>query len=65
MTHNEKMQHILAVLQEYAPTGTWQQRCADLGTEDTPEEQLKRLVGTLYDGLAYGNWPWTDYRIDR
>lgn len=22
-----------------------------------PEDQLKSLVGALYDGLAYGNWP--------
>ena len=22
-----------------------------------PEDQLKGLVGALYDGLAYGNWP--------
>lgn len=22
-----------------------------------PEDQLKTLVGALYDGLAYGNWP--------
>lgn len=24
-----------------------------------PEYVLRNAVGTFYDGLAYGNWPWT------
>lgn len=26
------------------------------------DQVLKELVGSLYDGLAYGNWPWTNYK---
>lgn len=24
---------------------------------------LRNWTGMLYDGLAYGNWPWTDFTM--
>ena len=24
----------------------------------------RQAVGMLYDGLAYGNWPWTSNKVD-
>jgi hypothetical protein len=27
-------------------------------------EDYRALVGTLYDGLAYGNWPWSPKTVD-
>jgi hypothetical protein len=28
------------------------------------EQQVRSLVGLLYDGLAFGNWPWSPKTID-
>jgi hypothetical protein len=25
---------------------------------ETKKSIVKTLIGTMYDGLAYGNWPW-------
>jgi len=28
------------------------------------EAILRELTGALYDGLAYGNWPWKSFKVD-
>ena len=30
----------------------------------TDKELLTITTGWLHDGLKYGNWPWTDYKVD-
>ena len=61
---------LLGMLQEIAPTGSEQQRCATLYNElkmrfvsTTPALSENALAGKmamiLHDGLTYDNWPWT------
>jgi hypothetical protein len=58
--------HLLAVLYHYAPNGVAQMRCLELmqacqrDGADGPELD-RSLANALQDGLAHGNWPWTDY----
>ena len=59
---DEKAYKMLGVCQEHCPTGKEQAAFAraynDMRSEGTEEpEMIKFLVGMLYDGLAYGNWP--------
>jgi hypothetical protein len=58
-------QTALALLQGYAPNGKAQQECSDMYNQllkdgASPKHVARRMVGALYDGLAYGNWPWTE-----
>lgn len=63
---------LLDVLQEYAPNGAAQGMCAEIYNDmqemvylehDTKREAELALVGALagmiFDGVNYGNWPWT------
>lgn len=57
-------QKLLAVLQDYAPTDKEQAVCSELiGTLFkqglTSREIDGMLAGAIYDGIRYGNWPWT------
>lgn len=55
---------ILGILQDIAPNGEAQNDCTNayneilkIATDD--KEILLRMAGMLYDGLAFGNYPWT------
>ena len=55
---------LLTILQDYAPTGNEQQRVSNSYNELVMNEKdenivVKNLAGWLYDGLAFGNWPWS------
>jgi hypothetical protein len=57
-------QKLLAVLQDYAPTGSAQARCGELIGEMfkdglTTREIDATLAGYISDGIRHGNWPWT------
>lgn len=55
---------ILEMLQEKAPNGKAQEICVDVyrniqtSVGFDKDEADRQMVGILYDGLAYGNWPW-------
>jgi hypothetical protein len=54
---------VVTIIMNHAPKGwtdgeryKWHKKiCADT----VGEKQLRSVVGVLYDGLAYGNWPWS------
>lgn len=59
----EASYRLLGILQEYAPNGKAQERCADIYNEAkrsgaTEKDLARTMTGAIYDGLAYGNWPW-------
>lgn len=61
---NKNADMLLSILQYYAPTGSAQQVCTEMylraqqeGIRD--DDLVKVMTGALYDGLQYGNWPWT------
>lgn len=69
MQTTERNQVYLACLQDHAPNGSVQTELANMmylmQTDGlTPKQIEKELVATLYTGLAYGSWPWTDYKKD-
>lgn len=60
---NKNATALLGILQEYAPTGTEQQKCTEIYLamqQDgiTGNDLILRLAGMLVDGLRHGNWPW-------
>lgn len=60
-TNQEHSQSLLAILNDFAPTGKEQRMIVDAYhayERDTPGGGLRFLAAALYDGLAYGNWPW-------
>lgn len=64
--YREQCEKILSILQSFAPTGKEQETCSELYRRldkelSCDQNMLRRLTGILYDGLAYGNWPWIDY----
>lgn len=59
---------IETIFLSFAPTGV-EQQIAMRAIKDTLADmtqsydfQIKTLTGMAYDGLAYGNWPWTVYK---
>ena len=70
MSTTEQQQRVVSTLVELAPDGPAQEKIVDLYRELRREygignnhQVLKALVGILYDGLAYGNWPWLEYTV--
>lgn len=58
------IQNLLALVQEYAPTGPAYQTVLNdfkKAQKDgaSEQEQIAILIGLVYDGLTYGNWPWS------
>lgn len=64
---NGNANKLLAVLQDYAPTGSAQQKCSQLIGELfakglTSREIDAALASAIVDGIRYGNWPWTEFK---
>jgi hypothetical protein len=63
---------LLGIIQEYAQDAIAQQICADAYNElqrrmlgaQRERGVTKIMAGMLYDGLAYGNWPWVSFNVD-
>lgn len=60
---NSNAYRLLTCLQAYAPDGDAQQICTDMlhdmeHLKESDEMIELGLVGAIYDGLRYGNWPW-------
>jgi hypothetical protein len=56
------------ILIDYAPNAEAQQAVSTMRVEierntETDDLIIKSLAGAIFDGLAYGNWPWTGTRI--
>ncbi len=61
MTNSQRVDAVLSVIEDITPEEHKPQvlRLASVIRHDYPEsEQLRMATGILYDGLAYGNWPW-------
>jgi hypothetical protein len=61
-TNQEHANTILRILNDFAPTGKEQGHLVDIYHEvekDRPGAGLMHMTGILFDGLTYGNWPWT------
>lgn len=56
-------ERILEVLIDLAPDEHAKIGLMGVATEvlsnETPHDSLRIITGWLYDGVAYGNWPWT------
>lgn len=55
---------LLGIVQSYAPSGDAQQKCTEMFWDAqregaTPRDLVRMLAGSLVDGFAYDNWPWT------
>lgn len=64
LTMNSNTSKLLAVLQDYAPTGYAQQKCSEMVGEMfkdglTTREIDAALAASIVDGIRHGNWPWT------
>ena len=56
----ERINHLVAVLVSYAPNPEDATRYVHREKQFAQNDELVRiLAGAIYDGLAYGNWPWT------
>lgn len=60
--HNEAKQHLLSAAMLLAPTGKEQQAFVQYfkdveSSGHDARKEARLIVGGLYDGLAYGNWP--------
>ena len=61
MTHNaERIQKLAQVLRSYMRTSDDEKYIKNFtsGHQATEAEIVLQLIGALYDGIAYGNWPW-------
>lgn len=64
MTYKQGAYNVLGILQGLAPNGKAQEKCAtayrDAEKDSRGDDKLflQTMTGLLYDGLAYGNWPW-------
>ena len=71
MTSNKaRIAHLIVVLDSYAPETAEAKKMIDeiVNRNDrhvTDAERILELVGTLYDGVAYGNWPWVVAKLNR
>jgi hypothetical protein len=64
MTDEDRIKSYLACLQSHAPDNVAQEQCAkmlhDIQEDGCTPHQIELLmVGALWDGLCYGNWPWS------
>lgn len=51
---------LLGILQDLAPDQESQRLCTKYyeAFENDQRDQDEKMAAALYDGLAYGNWPW-------
>lgn len=67
-TTREHCLAVLAILQDYAPTGKEQVEMATFLNDLVNDQRgythtvLRDLTWTLSDGLTHGDWPWTTRR---
>lgn len=59
---------LLTLLQAYAPNGEAQDICSRMYNSLIKSGMawymiVSTMLGSLSDGLRYGNWPWTDYGV--
>lgn len=56
----QTLYELLGIAQKIAPTGVEQAALAkhyNAMAGEPIKERFTRLIGVIYDGLAYGNWP--------
>jgi len=55
---------LLSILLELAPNPEAQAKATQFynntGPVEDDLERSRRMAGVIYDGLAYGNWPWAN-----
>lgn len=57
---------MLGILHKLCPTGVEQRQCTEIYWEAEKAQRgdgIRRLAGIIFDGLSYGNWPWTNYNV--
>lgn len=53
---------LLGALHKMCPTGKEQRQCTEIYWEaekDMRGNGIRVVAGIIFDGLSYGNWPWT------
>jgi len=70
MTPDRYADMLLQIVQGYAPDAKAQQKVSEMKWAMEAEGCsdnfiVKAFAGTLVDGLAHGNWPWTEPPVDQ
>lgn len=60
MTETERCDLLERVLRSYCPNDGYSYKVVDKMARDK-DTRVKDYIHAIFDGLAYGNWPWTDY----
>jgi hypothetical protein len=60
LTDDQRVGNLYEVLKSYAPNKDALKICQNLIQRQgvNSKENVRELVSAIYDGLAYGNWPW-------
>lgn len=67
LTHRQRVSSLTNVLRSYADeegSAAWKEQMRIVDSDlrniqhNSETSQERQLVGMIYDGLAYGNWPW-------
>lgn len=59
--NDRRIANLYEVLKSYAATPEQIRACQHLVVRDesTPREMILELTTAIYNGIVYGNWPWT------
>lgn len=60
MNDNQRISNIVDIIESYAPDDIDKLKLRNSLADSVT---VRSIAGTLYDGLAYGNWPWTSYIV--
>lgn len=67
MNNKERIEALYNVLASYAPNEQSRDACLSLkhigGLSD--DYIVRGLISAIYDGLAYGNWPWVIAKLNK
>lgn len=58
--NERRISNLYEVLKSYAPNPSAIEACQHFTnkSQTTQQEIILELTSAIYDGLAYGNWPW-------
>lgn len=61
-TNMERITRLAYVLRSYAQTDAQKKLVEHFtnGNQTTDAERILELTSAIYNGIAYGNWPWSN-----
>jgi hypothetical protein len=62
MNDNQRLDKLVEVLRSYAPEEwAFDRYLSDL--KQYNNLTIRYICGSIYDGVVYGNWPWSNYAL--